>query len=583
MSFDGFVTRCITQELQNTILNGKIDKVYQPERDEIILSVRTREGNYKLLLSASASNPRIHLTTVKRENPMVPPMLCMLMRKHLSGGVITNITQSDFDRVIRLDIETRDELGDICTRSIITEIMGRHSNIILTDGENKIMDSAKHIDFTVSAVRQILPGLIYSPPPKQDKLCADMVNTPQLMNITDSLPDDTPLDKFLVSAFMGMSPLLSREIVYSFCGNTRITKGEADCAAFVIHLSDFFRKICNGDFSPSLVTDNIEKKPTAFSCVTLTQYGNSGTVSQYDSISEVVDAYYEKRSNREHMNRRSAALSKLVGNNIERCEKKLALHRENLEASKDREKFKMYGDLITANIYRISYGMKEVTVENYYSENCEEITIPLKEDVSPSQNAQRYYKKYTKAKTTELYATEQIKLAEDEKFYLESVAENLANVETPAELDEIRTELANEGYVPRQGGKNKKAQQKSAPLCFTSEDGYEILVGRNNRQNDELTLRMAYSTDIWFHTKNIPGSHTIVRTRGTGEAPDTTLMQAAKIAAYYSKAKNSSQVPVDYTAIKNVKKPNGAKPGMVIYDHYNTVYVLPEIPEKKES
>ena len=583
MSFDGFVTRCITEELRNTILNGKIDKVYQPEKDEIILSIRTREGNHKLLLSASASNPRVHLTTVKRENPMIPPMLCMLMRKHLSGGIITNISQSGFDRVIRLDIETRDEMGDICTRSIITEIMGRHSNIILTDSEDKIMDSAKHIDFTVSAVRQILPGLMYYPPPAQDKLSADSLSAPQLMNIIDALPDDAPLDKFLVSSFMGMSPLLAREIVYSFCNNTRLLKGEADCAAFVIHLFDYLKRMCDGKFSPSLAIDRTEKRPTAFSCVKLSQYGSCADIEEHSSISEVVDAYYEKRSNKEHMNRRSAALQKLVSNNIERCEKKLVLHRESLEKSKDREKFKMYGDLITANIYRISYGMKSITVENYYSESCEEINIPLKEDISPSQNAQRYYKKYTKAKTTELYAAEQIKLAEEEKFYLESVAETLENIETPAELDEIRTELANEGYIPKQSGKAKKSQQKSAPIKFISVDGYEILVGRNNRQNDELTLKTSYSTDLWFHTKNIPGSHTIVRTRGTGEAPDTTLMQAAKIAAYYSKAKNSSQVPVDYTAVKNVKKPNGAKPGMVIYDRYNTVYVLPEIPETNED
>lgn len=580
MSFDGFVTRCVAQELKQTIQGGKIDRVYQPEKDEIILSIRTHEGNFRLLLSASASNPRIHLTSIKRENPMTPPMLCMLMRKHLCGGVITAISQMGFDRIIRLDIETRDELGDICTRSVICEIMGRHSNIILTDGNNKIMDSAKHIDFTVSAVRQILPGFIYENPPAQDKLAADEVTSPMLMNAVEALSDDALLDKFLVSYFMGMSPLLSREIIYGFCGNTKLFKGEADCAAFVIYVIDYIKNLYTNIFTPSLVIDKTEKRPVAFSCVRLSQYEDGAEVTNYSSISEVIDAYYEKRSRREHMNRRSAALQKLIANNIERCEKKLVLHRENLEKSKERDKYKIYGDLITANIYRIKYGMSSIAVENYYSEQGEQIDIPLKEDISPAQNAQRYYKKYTKAKTTEQYAVEQIQIAQDEKFYLESVSEALENAETPAELDEIKVELAGGGYIPKIGGKNKKTQSKSEPLKFISTDGYEILVGRNNRQNDELTLRTAYSTDIWFHTKNIPGSHTIVRTRGTGEAPDTTLMQAAKIAAYYSKAKNSSQVPVDYTAIKNVKKPNGAKPGMVIYDHYNTVYVLPEAPEE---
>ncbi len=580
MSFDGFVTRSVTEELKEKILGGKIDKVYQPEKEEIILSVRTREGNFRLLLSASASNPRLHLTTVQRENPMTPPMLCMLMRKHLCGGVIVDITQRGFDRVVRFDIETRDELGDICIKSVIVEIMGRHSNVILVDENNKIMDSAKHIDFTVSAVRQILPGLIYEESPAQDKLSADNISVTDLMREIENLQSDELLDKFLVSRFMGMSPLLAREIVYRHFGHTKITKGEADTAAFVVHVTDFLKELADNAFTPTIIIDKNEKKPIAFSCVRLTQYEDSSDIEENPSISAVIDSYFEKRSNREHMNRRSAALMKLVHNNIERCEKKLALHRENLEASKDREKFKMYGDLITANMYRIKYGMKSVMVENFY-EDCAEIEIPLKENISPSQNAQRYYKKYSKAKTTEQYAIREIQIAEDEKYYLESVCENLEKVESPAELDEIKLELANEGYLPKVNQKQKKQQKKIEPIKFISADGFEILVGRNNRQNDELTLKTAYSTDIWFHTKNIPGSHTIVRTKGTGMAPDTTLMQAAKIAAYYSKGKNSSQVPVDYTAVKNVKKPNGAKAGMVIYDKYNTVYVLPELPEEK--
>lgn len=576
MSYDGFVTRCVTAELCNTILGGKIDKIYQPERDEIIISVRTHTGTFRLLLSASASNPRVHLTEIPRENPMTPPMLCMLMRKHLTGGIISAVTQQGFDRVIRIDIEARNELGDPCVKSVVTEIMGRHSNIILIDETGKIMDSAKHIDLTVSAVRQILPGLMYEAPPSQDKISAADISAPELMKEIEELPEDALLDKFLLSRFIGLSPLLSREIVYRFCGSTRLLRGEADAASFVVHALDFLNALTSGEFAPSLVTDITEKRPTAFSCIYLSQYENGTQIDKCASVSEAIDIYYEKRSKHEHMNRRSAALTKLVHNNIERCEKKLALHKENLESAKDRDKYKMYGDLITANIYRISFGMKSVTVQNYYSPECEDIEIPLKSDVSPSRNAQAYYKRYTKAKTTEAYSTEQIKLAEDEKYYLESVAGAIENADTPAELEEIKSELMNEGYIPKTGGKQKKTQKKSEPLKFISDDGFEILVGRNNRQNDELTMRMAYSTDIWFHTKNIPGSHTIVRTRGTGEAPDTTLIQAAKIAAYYSKGRNSSQVPVDYTEVKNVKKPNGAKPGMVIYDHYNTVYVLPE-------
>ena len=575
MSFDGFVTHCVTDELRSKLLNGKIDKVYQPEKDEIILSVRTRSGNYKLLLSASASNPRIHLTEVQRENPMTPPMLCMLMRKHLAGAVIIDIKQNGFDRVVRIDAETRNELGDLCTRSVIIEIMGRHSNIILVDDSGRIMDSAKHIDFTVSAVRQVLPGMTYELPPAQDKTAADSLKVTELMEALAAQPEDTLMDKFLLSEIMGMSPLLAREIVYRFSGNTKMMKCEVDCAAFVVHTVDFLKNICGGIYEPSLVIEPSEKKPVAFSCVRLSQYEGAYKIEEYDSISEVIDSFFEIRSRREHMNRRSAALLKLIHNNIERCQKKIVMHKEHIRSAQDRDKYKMYGDLLTANLYRIKYGDKSVRVQNYYSESGEKIEIPLKADISPSQNAQRFYKRYNKAKTTEKFASEQLEIAENEKYYLESVADALENADTPVELDEIRQELMTEGYIAKQNNAKKKQQKKSEPIKIISVDGYEILIGRNNRQNDELTLKSAYSTDLWFHTKEIPGSHTIIRTRGTGEAPETTMMQAAKLAAYYSKARNSSKVPVDYTLIKNVKKPNGAKPGMVIYDRYNTVYVTP--------
>ena len=575
MSFDGFVTRCVTDELRSKLLNGKIDKVYQPEKDEIILSVRTRSGNYKLLLSASASNPRIHLTEVQRENPMTPPMLCMLMRKHLAGAVIIDIKQNGFDRVVRIDAETRNELGDLCTRSVIIEIMGRHSNIILVDDSGRIMDSAKHIDFTVSAVRQVLPGMTYELPPAQDKTAADSLKATELMEALAAQPEDTLMDKFLLSEIMGMSPLLAREIVYRFSGNTKMMKCEVDCAAFVVHTVDFLKNICRGIYEPSLVIEPSEKKPVAFSCVRLSQYEGAYKIEEYDSISEVIDSFFEIRSRREHMNRRSAALLKLIHNNIERCQKKIVMHKEHIRSAQDRDKYKMYGDLLTANLYRIKYGDKSVRVQNYYSESGEMIEIPLKADISPSQNAQKFYKRYNKAKTTEKFASEQLEIAENEKYYLESVADALENADTPVQLDEIRQELMTEGYIAKQNNAKKKQQKKSEPIKIISVDGYEILIGRNNRQNDELTLKSAYSTDLWFHTKEIPGSHTIIRTRGTGEAPETTMMQAAKLAAYYSKARNSSKVPVDYTLIKNVKKPNGAKPGMVIYDRYNTVYVTP--------
>ena len=576
MSYDGMVTHSVVTELNSLILGGKIDKIYQPENDEIILSVRTFNGSYRLLLSASASNARVHLTEVARENPLTPPMFCMLMRKHLQGNKIVKISQFGFDRIIRIDLEGRNELGDLCVKSIITEIMGRHSNIILIDDKNKILDSAKHVDFTVSGVRQILPGLIYEIPPPQEKLLPDSFSVLDLLRKLDNSPDDTLLDKFLLSSFMGMSPLLAREIVYRFSCNTTVCKNEVNTASFLTYVQGFLEDICADKYEPTLVTDPDDQKPFSFSCVKLTQYENGGIIETSSSISKIIDSYYEKRSIREHINQRSNTLCKLVKNNIDRCEKKLVLHRENLEKSKNRDKYKIYGDLITANIYQLSQGMKEFETENYYSENLEKIKIPLKEEYSPSQNAQRYYKLYSKAKITEMFSSKQIEEAQTELYYLESVLSSLEKIETPAELSEIKDELADGGYVPKVKSKLKKYQKKTEPMKFTSSDGFEILVGRNNKQNDELTIKMSYSTDIWLHTKNIPGSHTIIRTLGGKEVPDRTIVEAAQIAAFYSRAQNSSKVPVDYTTVKNVKKPNGAKPGMVIYDHYNTIYVEPK-------
>ena len=581
MSFDGFVTHCVANELNNTLTGCKIDKIHQPERDEIVLQIRTQNGIKKLLLSASASHPRIHLTDISKENPISPPMLCMLMRKHLQGNKIIGISQYDFDRIIRIDTEGRNDLGDICVKSIIIEIMGRHSNIILVDENNKIMDCAKHVDFTVSAVRQVLPGLFYNFPPMQNKYSPENFHILDVLNALDKSPEDTPLDKFLLNSFVGMSPLIAREIVYGYAGNTKVIRSEVNTASFLTYVEQFLKNISDGNYHPSLIINHADGKPIAFSCVELKQYENCGRIENHFSISHIIDLFYEKKAQKENMNQRMSVLLKLINNNIDRCTKKITLHKENLEKSKNRDVYKIFGDLITANIYRMNIGDRELIAENYFSENLETVKIPLKEDISPSQNAQRYYKLYSKAKITEKYAVDEITKAENEKYYLESVLESLEIAENPTELAEIRNELADEGYVPQISSKLKKYQKKTTPYRFISSNGFEILVGRNNKQNDELTIKMAYSTDIWLHTKFIPGSHTIIRTQGGCEVPDKTIIEAAQLAAYYSKAKNSSKVPVDYTTVKNVKKPNGAKPGMVIYDHYNTIYVEPTLIEPK--
>lgn len=578
MSYDGIVTASVVSELKNKLINSRIDKIHQPENDEIVMSLRSPNGNYKLLLCANSSNPRVHITNTSKENPITAPLFCMLMRKHLSSGKIIDISQQDFDRIIKLDIESYTELGDLTVKSVIIEIMGKHSNIILINSDKKILDSIKHVDFTVSAVRQILPGLIYELPPKQDKLSPKMAGYNEILEIVQKFPNGTLIDKNILSEFLGLSPLISREIVYRFFGETRVFSEELkenDKENFARHIFNFFTDILDKKFSPCLILDKSTKKPSAFSCVKLSQYENIGITESNDSISEIIESFYVNRDIHDRITQKSAHLVKLLNNNIDRCEKKLKIHTENLEKSKNREKYKIFGDLITANMYMLEYGMSEARVTNYYSENAETVTIPLKPELSPSKNAQRYYKLYNKQKTTEKYSAEQIKSAKEEKYYLETVLESLSKAESQAEIFEIQEELSEQGYIAKINSKKKKFQKKSKPMKFVSSDGYTILIGRNNKQNDELTIKMAYSTDIWLHTKIIPGSHTIIRTNGGEEVPKRTILEAAQLAAYFSKAKNSTQVPVDFTEVKNVKKPNGAKPGLVIYDFYNTVYVQP--------
>ena len=578
MSFDGLLTYGIVREFENKILGGKISQVYQPERDEIVLTVRTREKNYKALLSASASNARVHFTERKKENPITAPLFCMIMRKHLVGGKIVSISQEGFDRIIKIGVESYTELGDLTVKTLIIEIMSRHSNIILVGSDGKIIDSIKHIDLTVSQVRQVLPGFFYEKPPAQNKINPLTAEKEEIQERLLSLPKDFSADKALVEIFFGVSPLVSREILYRFSKDTKLMLSQIEIPQYAEAVYKFFKGVKAGEETPTIAFDVSSKKPVAFSLIYLTQYEGSET-REYDSISETVDSFYALRGESEHLSQRSAHIVKLINNNIERCRKKIAIHKENLRKAEGRDKYKIYGDLLTANMYRMTYGEKEIAVENYYEAPPKTITIPLKEDLSPSGNAQRYYKLYTKAKTTESYSKEQIKEAEEELNYLETVLESVLRAESPADIAEIKEELSAQGYIPKVNNKKSKFNKKVVPMEFVSGDGYKILVGKNNRQNDMLTIKTAFSTDIWLHTKNIPGSHTIIRTEGKGEVPDQTILEAARIAAYYSKGRGGSQVPVDYTAVKNVKKPSGAKPGFVIYDNYNTVYVTPNEEE----
>ena len=574
MAFDTICVKKIVDELSNSIIGGKIDKVHQPEKDEILLIIRTFSGNYKLVLSASANNPRVHFTDTTKENPKTPTMFCMLLRKHLSGGKIIKITQPDFERIIELDIESYNELGDLTVKHLICEITGRNSNVILTNSDYKIIDSVKHVDFTVSSYRQILPGAIYVRPPKQEKT---PILSPQIKNvIIDFSGEAAKPEHAIMSAVSGISPIIAREIVFSVCGTNSKVCGELtdkeknDISAYVSTFAD------NMVFYPCIVYDSTDK-PLDFSCVKINQYGNSYKTIAFDSINEVIKEFYQQRDSKDRIKQKSADLMKILHNNIERCVKKLSIQKKTLSDAENKEKYKIYGDIVTANLYRINQGDTNLIAENYYEENYPEITIELLPHLSASKNAQRYYKLYNKLKNAEIEVKKQIISTSQDLEYLESTLVACENSVSESDLNMIRAELSELGYIHARKKQEKKESIKTKPMHFISSDGFDIYVGKNNTQNDQLTLRFANSGDIWFHTKNIHGSHTVIKLGLDKEVPKTTMLEAAQLAAYYSKARESSQVPVDYTQIKNVKKPNGAKPGMVIYDNYNTVYVTPKL------
>ena len=578
MPFDGITINCLVNELNNKLKGGRVDKIHQPERSEIVMHIRSLGGNYKLLLCANPSFPRVHITTTTKENPSSPPMFCMLLRKHLSNGKIVGFEQVEFERIIKMNIESTDELGFKGIKTLVIEIMGKHSNIILIDTNEKILDSIYHVDLTVSSVRQVLPGLMYELPPSQGKsnpLCADEGDVKAVLT-----NGETELKSMLMSAYSGISPIVAAEIVYRSTGNSD-TKGcevndavrERTARSFVYMIN----KIKSGEFSPTVLTNAQSGKMMDFTSIDISLYETLATSEKYETMSEALDGFYGKKALKEAMAQKSYDLLKFVNNNIDRCRKKLQIQNETLMKVKKRDKYKMYGDLITANIYRIVQGMESIEVENYYSEALEKMYIPLQKDLTPSQNAQKYYKRYNKDKTAEGETLKQKQINEQEIDYLESVQTAIINAENVTELNQIRDELTEQRYLR---GRDKIRKNKKAPLPtpmhYISSDGYDIYVGKNNLQNDYVTLKLSRSTDLWFHTKLIHGSHVLVKTTDAETVPDNTYIEAATLAAYYSKARGGQNVPVDYTEVKNVKKPSGAKPGMVIYVNYNTIYTNPD-------
>lgn len=585
MALDGVFLRHLKEEIGTSLLGTRVDRVFQPNRDELILAFRGFSAAYKLLISARANSARVNLTTIPVENPQQPPMLCMLLRKKLQGAKLLEITQPDLERALMLKFDSVNELGDHVELTLAVEIMGRYSNIILVDENGKIIDALKRVDAEMSSERLVLPGLLYRLPPPQDKLSMLTCTVEEIMARIDALPRDMELSKALMSVLQGISPIIAREVENSAgLGHEVYVKSMTppQRRRTEMYVTTLMETAKNVSGTPHIVIDP-QNKPKDFAFMDIRQYGSAMTVSEKKSFSEMLDAFYAERDQIERMRVKSQDLLRLLANHADRLSRKIANQQAELSACAERDTLRIKGDLLSANMYAIQKGETSVKLQNFYDENLAELEIALDPALTPQQNAQKYYKNYRKAKTAEEKLTEQIGLAQAELTYIDSVFESLALAENERDLNEIRAELAEQGYVRRRAGKkNQKPPALSAPLKFKTSDGFTVLVGRNNRQNDKLTMKDANNNDIWFHTKNIPGSHTVLVT--DGKAPTETAMEeAAVLAAQHSRAKDSAQVPVDYTQIRYVSKPQGAKPGMVIYVQYKTVYVDPTTESKAKQ
>lgn len=577
MALDGAFLHTIKAQIESEAMGSRIDKIYQPSREEIVLVLRSRGWVGKLLLSAGADSPRIHFTESEMENPKVPPMFCMLLRKHLSGGKLISVRQLGLDRVLYLDFETTNELGDVVMITVAVEIMGRHSNVIVVGPDGKILDAVKRIDRDMSGVRPILPGMTYTLPPQQEKL---NLLTAQRDKIRESILNAKGLDisKSIAAAFEGFSAVLAREAAFyathgQQADKTKLTDDQWDRLLF--YLGRLRENLSENRNVYTVIYDQ-SGKPKDFSFVEIKQYAALMQSRVFETPSTLLDSFYSERVRIERMKQRSNDLLKMLVNTTERLSRKLAAQREELQQCGDREQLKVYGDLISANLYTMQKGQTAVTLTDFYHEN-QQVQIELDPALTPVQNAQKYYKEYHKAATAEKMLTSLIEQGEQELLYIDSVFDAVSRTVGESELLEIRQELSEQGYIKNYKNKNKMLKSQP-PLKYRSSDGYLIYCGRNNKQNDQLTLRDARKDDIWMHTQGFAGSHVIIVTDGEtlDELPDRTVEEAAMIAAYNSKARDAALVPVDYTQVRNVKKPNGAKPGMVIFDHYFTLYVTPE-------
>jgi len=575
MAFDAGMLSFVVRELQEKLTGGKVDKIYQPGKEEIIFVIRCGGEEHRLLISAGAAGPRIHLTGIKPENPAVPPMFCMMLRKHFSGARVASVTQMGFERVVRLTFDTHDELGFSTQKHVIAEIMGKFSNIILTTKEDKIIGVLKSIDFTTSEKRQVLSGMQYELPPAQDKTNPLEVDERTFKQLAASAEPERLAEKFIMAHFAGISPLVAREIAYRACGTSGGTMETCEKGLTAVFM-DVVERIRLGRGTPTLVR-TAEGVPVEYGFLPLQQYTSPMITEEYPAFGALIDDYFREKSREERLHRRAGDLFKLLSNAENRIIRKMALQREELEDCEAGETYRLWGDLLTANLYRMKRGMEQVVLENYYSENCETVEIPLDKRLSPSQNAQAYYKKYNKSKAAKIHLTDQLEKAQEELSYIYTVLDALTRAETERELLEIRDELYHSGYASKMKNYTEKKNKAPSIQRYETSEGYTVYCGRNNLANDHLTTKVADRNDWWFHVKNQPGSHVVLCCKeGEEEPTETAFTEAAMIAAYNSKAADGVMVPVDYLKVRQVKKPAGAKPGFVVYYTNWTAYVTPD-------
>lgn len=590
MPLDGVCLQAVLEELRPRLLGLRIDKVQQPARDQIILLLR---GNLKLLLNAGSRAPRIQLTEIARENPAEPPMFCMLLRKHLVGGRIAAVIQPPLERMVRLELEITDAFGQPGRRSLILESAGRRSNLILLDEEERIIDCLRRVDAEMSAQRQILPGLYYEPPKAPDKLVITEETESGFQTRFNQENPERQISDFLLGNYFGISPLIARELAFR-------ASGEIDRRIFQLDRTERAKLwniiqdlvLCiqdqenhdnnyNYKFRPyCLYRDN---QAIDFSYLDIQQYGSTVKSVVYSSFSELMDAFFVSLEQQERLKQKGADLLRTVSTARDRLRRKLALQERDYAATQNRDRLRLNGDFIMANLYQIERGQAYFRAKNFYEPELPEVQISLDPLLTPQQNAAKYYKRYQKAKTAEQHLSEQMAIARRDLDYLESVLEELNRAESEQDFIDIREELRQSGFLRKQSGKKQRKKELSRPAKpwhFETSGGFHVFVGRNNRQNDQLTMRDAEHRDLWFHTQKIHGSHVILRT--DGQIPDkNSVQEAALLAAWFSQGRESSGVPVDYTEVKHVKKPAGARPGMVLYTNFKTLYITPNESEIK--